>query len=353
MRIFEIIKWLLIVLIVIFLVVYLGNLLMILMSAYILFSMLFPLKTFIQKRIKIKSNTFSSLLALLFPSVFFAVILMYVFPVIITQLNSLTYLSYKDVFENILQQFPFLNGIIEHLGGKKYVLKSIEDTFTHIIDLNLIAKWSSILLNNFSSIALNLLITFFITFHLLKDDTIASNIVNKVVSDNYEKDVQQISNHIKEILGKYFRGLIIDVCIIIVVNSVLLSILNVPNAFLIGILSGVLNIIPYVGPLITLTIGLFLGVSTNIIEGQYALIASTVIKTFVVLVSVNIIDGTVIQPYIFSNVLQAHPLEIFLVIISAGMMGGIVWMMLIIPIYVISKVVIKEVYSYWKMKSNA
>jgi predicted PurR-regulated permease PerM len=133
-----------------------------------------------------------------------------------------------------------------------------------------------------------------------------------------------------------------------IINSTVLSILSVKNSILIGILSGILNIIPYVGPLITLLIGLFLGVSGNIIDGHYELIGGTVVKIIFTLVTINILDGTVFQPYIFSNVLKAHPLEIFLVIISAGMLGGIVWMMLAIPVYVIIKVVFKEVMVYWK-----
>lgn len=353
MNVFKLLKGLLIFLIIVLLVVYLGNLLLMIMSAYILFSMLYPLKIYVQKKLKITSSTIASILALIFPSLIISMIIFYVFPVIITQLNSLTYLSYEDVFENIIKQFPYFENIIAHLGGKKYVLKSIQDTMMQVLNIGIIAHWSSILLNNFSHIVMNLLITFFITFHLLKDENLIHNILDRLVNENYEKDIGEISNHIKDVLGKYFRGLLIDISIVTIVNSVILSILGIKNAVLIGILSGILNIIPYVGPLITLLIGLFLGVSSNIIDGQYELIGGTVLKIFLTLFVVNIIDGTVLQPYIFSNVLKAHPLEIFLVIIAAGMMGGIVWMMLIIPIYVIAKVAIKEIYVYWKTKSDA
>lgn len=352
MNVYKFIKWLLIFALAVISVIYLGRLLMMLLSAYILYSMLHPLKIYFQTKLKIKPHTLSSLSALLFPALLISMLVIYIFPVIITQLHSLSYLSYKDVFENILNQFPFFEKIIDHLGGKKYVIKNIEDTMTHIINLNIIAQWSSILFSNFSQIILNLLITFFITFHLLKDEFFLSNLLDKLSDDHYEKDIEQITQHIKIVLGKYFRGLLIDVCIVMTANSIVLSILNVPNAILIGILSGVLNIIPYVGPLITLFIGLFLGVSSNILDGHYELISGTVIKILITITAVNILDGIILQPYIFSNVLKAHPLEIFLVIIGAGMLGGVVWMMMIIPIYVISKVAIKEIYTYWKSKYN-
>ncbi|HPQ08114.1 MAG TPA: AI-2E family transporter [Bacteroidia bacterium] len=353
MNTYKLLKWLLVLGLLILLVLYLGNLLMLLLISFILYSILLPLKENLQTKLKVKSNTLSSVIALFFPSLVFLIILMYVFPVIITQLNSLTYLNYKDVFMNITIQFPFLDNLIEHLGGKKYILKSLEDTMLQIINFNLIAEWSSILLNNFSKILMHLLIVFFITFHLLKDDSLIVNILNAFVDDNIEKDMGEIVMHIKSILGRYFRGVLIDSSIVIFVNSVTLSLLGVKNGVLIGILSGILNIIPYVGPLITLLIGLFLGVSANILEGHYEYIGSTVLKIVITLLTVNVLDGVIIQPYIFSNVLKAHPLEIFLVIISAGMIGGVIWMMFIIPIYVIIKVVAKEFYTYLQKNKNA
>ncbi|RME18393.1 MAG: hypothetical protein D6799_02955, partial [Bacteroidetes bacterium] len=177
MNVFKLLKGLLIFLIIILLVMYLGNLLLMMMSAYILFSMLHPLKVYIQKKLKISSSALSSVLALIFPSLIILMIIFYVFPVIITQLNSLTYLSYEDVFENIIRQFPYFETIIAHLGGKKYVLKSIQDILMQVINIGIIAHWSSVLLNNFSHIMMNLLITFFITFHLLKDENIIHNIL--------------------------------------------------------------------------------------------------------------------------------------------------------------------------------
>lgn len=353
MNIYQILKWFLIIIAGILSIIYLGHLIMILLASSIFFSMLIPLKKFIQSQFKIKSDTLSSLLTLLFPSILLVLILLYIFPVIITQLNSLSYLNYIDVLNNILIQFPALDNLISHIGGKQNVLKSFEDAISQLININIITQLSAHLLNNFSQILINLLITFFITFHLLRDEMLPNHIFKQFISKNSEKDINEILMHIKEILGKYFRGLLIDVLVVMITNALILSLLGIKNAILIGILSGILNIIPYIGPLITLTIALFLGVSSNIIDNQYEWIGNTIIKIVLTLVSVNIIDGTVLQPFIFSNVLKAHPLEIFLVIIAAGMIGGILWMMLIIPIYVIIKVVFKEFNKYWKTKSNA
>lgn len=348
MSVVKIIKWIVFIVILVLSVKYLGSLWMMLVASYILFSMLLPFKNKIQQTIKLKNDTFLSILTLLLPTLFLTIIVLYVFPAIITQLNSLTYLSYEEVFDNILHQFSFIETMIEHWGGKQYVLKSIQDTMYQVINIDILAKWSGVLLDNFTNILIHLLIIFFITFHLLKNENLLNSAIIFLIPETYHKDVEEILEQMKKILGKYFRGLLIDVSIIMTVNTLILTILGVKNSVLIGILSGLMNIIPYVGPLITLLIGLFLAVSGNIIEGHYALIGGTVLKIIITLVSVNVLDGVILQPYIFSNILRAHPLEIFLVIVGAGMLGGIVWMMLAIPIYVIFKIILVEILKHWK-----
>ncbi len=354
MNVVKFIKWLIVVALLVLVIKYLGELLIMLIGSFILFSMLLPLKKNIQTILskwihkKWNFNTLSSILSIIFPFIVVLFVLMYVFPVIIHQLNSLTHLSYERVFDNIITQFPFFDNIVTYLGGKKYVLQSIQDAMHQIINISIIAQWSTILLDNLSKVLMNLLIIFFITFHLLKDDAFINKALAVFTHPNYFSGMEEIIAHVKDILGRYFRGLLIDIVIISVVNTLLMTLLGIKNAFLIGVLSGVLNIIPYIGPLVTLLVGLFLGVSGDIIEMHYNLIPYTVTKIIIVLVVVNIIDGTIIQPYIFSNVLRAHPLEIFIVIIAAGMLGGIIGMMLAIPVYVIFKVVLKETLDHWK-----
>lgn len=356
MNIVRIIKWIIVCIIVFLLTKYLSELIIILIGSFILFSMLLPLKNSIKLRLnainkwfkRFNFNTFSSILSILIPVSVIVFVLNYILPVIITQLNSLAGLSYKDVFNDMIQQSPFIENIVSYLGGKEYVLQSIQNTMHQIINVSIIAGWSSVLLNNLSGILINSLIILFITFHLLNDETLINRMFKSFIQPNYHSDIEEIIEHIKNILGKYFRGLLIDIVIIIIINSSILSLLGVKNSILIGTLSGIMNIIPYVGPLITLFVGLFFGVSGDILEMHYDIIPSTILKISLTLITVNIIDGIIIQPYIFSNVLKAHPLEIFLVIIGAGTLGGIIGMMLAIPFYVIIKVVLKEILNYWK-----
>lgn len=356
MNLVKLMKWLIVLILLVLFIKYLSKLAMLLVGSFILFSMLLPLKNNIQLYLnkinkwfpKLSFNTLSSILSLLFPIGVIFLILNHVLPVLIIQLNSLAGLSYQEVLNNILQVFPSIERILGYWGGKDYVLQNIQDTMYQIFNISTIAGWSSLVFNNFSDILINTLIVLFITFHLLKDEMFINRAFKSVIQPNYHTDIEEIIEHIKFTLGKYFRGLLIDVSIIIIMNTILLSLVGVKNSILIGTLSGIMNIIPYIGPLITLSVGLFFGVSGDILEAHYELIPSNILKISFILIIVNAIDGMFIQPYIFSNILKAHPLEIFLVILGSGIIGGILGMMLAIPFYVILKVIMKEIFSHWK-----
>ena len=103
-----------------------------------------------------------------------------------------------------------------------------------------------------------------------------------------------------------------------------------------------MNIIPYVGPLIALVFAMLLGVTGCFEYNMVSEIGTVVAKIFFILLGVNLIDGILIQPYIFSNSVKAHPLEIFLVILMAATLGGIAGMVIAIPTYTLLRIVAKE-----------
>jgi predicted PurR-regulated permease PerM len=127
---------------------------------------------------------------------------------------------------------------------------------------------------------------------------------------------------------------------------------GIKNALVIGLLAGVLNVIPYIGPIITMIFALFLGVSGCIELGDYANMTLVLTKIFFILISVNVIDSMLIQPFIFSNTVKAHPLEIFLVILMAGALGGIIGMVIAIPSYTLIRIVAKEFLQQFKFFQN-
>ena len=121
-----------------------------------------------------------------------------------------------------------------------------------------------------------------------------------------------------------------------------MSVFNIENAFVIAFLCALLNLIPYVGPLIGVFLMMFLTMTSNI-GADF----STVIlpKTLYVLIGFTIgqiIDNIFSQPYIFSNSVKSHPLEIFIVILAGGTLLGTTGMIVAIPLYTSLKVILKE-----------
>ena len=128
-----------------------------------------------------------------------------------------------------------------------------------------------------------------------------------------------------------------------------MSFLEIQHVILIGFLAGVINVIPYIGPIIGGIIGVLIGISTNLHLDFYSELLPLSGKIFLVFAGMQLIDNFVFQPFIFSNSVKAHPLEIFLVVLSAGTLWGITGMIVAIPFYTLFRVVAKEFLSEFKV----
>ncbi|MCH1575274.1 MAG: AI-2E family transporter [Flavobacteriales bacterium] len=186
----------------------------------------------------------------------------------------------------------------------------------------------------------------FMTFFFLKDRNLFPSIVQALTPDHYTERIQRILTNSTALLTRYFVGLAAQVAIITTVITGGLLILGVPNAFLIGFLAGLLNLIPYVGPLIGAGLGLGIILTTHL---QFPEIWSLLGKAGSVFLLAQLVDNLFTQPVIFAGSVKAHPLEIFLLISIAGSLAGITGMMLAIPAYSLLRVVAKEFLSGFKV----
>ena len=179
----------------------------------------------------------------------------------------------------------------------------------------------------------------FMTFFFLKDRHLFPSILNALTPDRHMDRMQSVIDNSTRLLTRYFLGLVAQVAIITTVITSGLLILGVPNAFLIGFLAGLLNLIPYVGPLIGAGLGLGIILTTNL---QAPELFGLLGKAALVFLLAQAVDNLFTQPVIFAGSVKAHPLEIFLLISIAGSLAGITGMMLAIPAYSLLRVVAKE-----------
>lgn len=189
----------------------------------------------------------------------------------------------------------------------------------------------------------------FITFFFLKERGLMHGIVMTLTPSQYIDEVNNILERTKTLLSRYFIGVILEVLLVGGLISIGLSLLGVENAFVIGFFAGLFNVIPYLGPVIGGVLGVMFAVLGALEQDFNSYILPLALKVLVVIAIVQLIDNLVLQPFIYSSSVKAHPLEIFLVILMAGNVAGVGGMILAIPVYTILRVIAKEFFDQFKV----
>ena len=169
-----------------------------------------------------------------------------------------------------------------------------------------------------------------------------TNGIKKILPDNHEEQILNSISKTNEMLSRYFIGLLIQLFIVFVLYLIVLLIFGVENAFVIAFLCSLLNIVPYVGPLIGSVLAAILTMISNIGADFQQVILPTTLYVMIGFWIVQIIDNNVSQPIIFSKSVNSHPLEIFLITLISGFLFGITGMIIAIPFYTMLKVIAKE-----------
>lgn len=188
----------------------------------------------------------------------------------------------------------------------------------------------------------------FISFFFLKEDGLFFKMVVALFPERYKDNALRALEKITVLLSRYFVGLLAESGILMVVISVVLLIFGVgmQTAVFIGVIMGVMNVVPYAGPVMGGIASLFMGVVSPI-DG--CTVAYTLMVIASTLLTVKGVDDFIIQPTLYSERVNAHPLEVFLVILLAGSAAGITGMLLAIPSYTVLRVFAKEFFSQYTL----
>lgn len=187
----------------------------------------------------------------------------------------------------------------------------------------------------------------FITFYFLREDGLFYRLVALFFPDRYRSNVFRALHSITALLSRYFGGLMVESVLLMTIIAVVLLLVGMSagDALLVGLIIGVLNLIPYAGPCIGGVAAVCMGVLSPI-DGDVSYTVIVIVSTIVV---VKLVDDFIIQPTLYSERVQAHPLEVFLVILIAGYVGGIWGMLLAIPMYTVLRVFAREFFSEYSL----
>jgi len=192
----------------------------------------------------------------------------------------------------------------------------------------------------------------FISFFFIKEDGMFERIVCALVPDKHELTLSKTLSEIKQLLSRYFAGLLVEMLGVALVDFLglwLIARLDFSYAIGIAFIAGMLNVIPYVGPLIGALLGMGLGVVLKLGIGAGLSVNVWVFALIIlaIMLTAQLVDNLVYQPVIYSTSIKAHPLEIFIVLLLAGHIGGMVGMFVAIPTYTVIRVVaIRFFYRY-------
>ncbi len=340
-----------------FLAWYFSNILIYILVSAILSLIGKPLKS---KLLRLKFRRFHipnglaagiTLIALL--SVFLSIFL-YVTPLIGQLLSNLSSINFVSLSDQISVPLSNFNKLLYNWFPALDTSFKIETVFVNQFQEILNISFISELFNSIASIAIEFGIAFFvitfITYFFLKEENMFNNMVLALFPDKYVTNVTRALSSINKLLARYFIGISIEAIAITIINSIALYLIagvDFSLAIALSFLAGILNVIPYIGPIAGGVFGTIMSlVNHGIDKPEAGIFILTVGGIFLF---THMIDIFVFQPYIYSNSVRAHPLEIFLVILIAGSIGGIIGMLVAIPAYTVIRVFAREFLSHFKL----
>lgn len=299
-----------------------------------------PILNFFKKRLKFK-HTIATIAVLTLYILFILGFIMMFIPLIITQGQNLSLLNTAEIEKNSIELIKQINVFLEqhHIDSKEVF---DVNNFKSTINFNLIPNFLNSVVGTISNFGMGLGSVLFITFFFLKDKSMFLNGAKLLIPDSHEDKILNSLDKINLLLSRYFIGLLLQLFIVFILYTIVLSIFKIPNVFVIAFLCAVLNIIPYLGPLIASILAAILTMISHLGSDFQSEILPTTIYVLIGFWIVQVIDNNLSQPIIFSKSVSSHPLEIFLVILIAGFSFGILGMIIAIPLYTIIKVICKE-----------
>lgn len=301
--------------------------------AAFLYYLLNPVVKLLEKRVKI-NRVIGSLLAVFAVIGFVVLAVVYLLPILITQLTSLINSSqyfYTEVqsWVNQLSDNPALQGLniqrtIQELNISYVdVLRNLLDSVTSSVG-NVV----SVLVN---TVFILIMTPIFLLYFLLDGHKLLP-FLEKTVLKRDRLHISQLLVELNRTIARYISGISIDALIIFSLAYIGYSVIGLRYALIFAIFSGFANLIPYIGP----SLGLIpMAIAYAVIDPHKMVIA------LIYMLIIQQVDGNILYPRIVGGVMKVHPITIMVLLLLASNIYGILGMVVVIPIYSIIKEIVK------------
>ncbi len=240
---------------------------------------------------------------------------------------------------DLIRNFPSL--------GRDFKIENV--VYAQLVDMLDLGSVSSVVgsvASFFASFGVALFSMVFIAFFFIRDPHIFTSIVTAFMPDSLESKMKESFTEIGDLISRYFVGLVLEILGVSLINFLgLFFIAKMGFRYSIGIafLTGLFNVLPYIGPLLGGVLGLVLSLTIKYVCATSLGIAVGLPAFIAIIIGIfwftQLVDNYVYQPLIYSNSVKAHPLEIFIVILAAGSIFGILGMLVAIPGYTVARVI--------------
>ncbi|KQT22104.1 permease [Chryseobacterium sp. Leaf404] len=297
--------------------------------AFLMAMLFLPFATFLEKKLRLP-RSFSTLLSV---------------SVLLVGLSGLIYF-FSSQISGFTQDIPQLtrqfNTVFENLQqwvSKTFNVK-IKEQFEYLNQgLNKLLSSTGLILGfTFGIFSSGLgFLAFFILFFIfiLNYRRILNRFIINVFNEKHKENVVAAVSEVRVMTKRYIIGLFIQIVIVSTLTTILLSVLSVKYAILLGVLTGLLNVIPYIGICISLLISCFIAFATGTV--------SDCIYTAIGYIIIHAIDGNIILPFVVGSKVKINALFSFIGIIIGEHLWGISGMLLCIPAIAIIKIVFERV----------
>lgn len=254
--------------------------------------------------------------------------------------------SVRGVAVPLAEFNEFLRTSFPQLGDNFRIEITIFNELQKMFDVSVFSSVIGSAASFLTSLGIALFSVIFIGFFFIKDDGLFTKIVCALVPDKLEETTERAISDIGHLLSRYFIGVLLEIAGVALVNFLgllLVARLGFNAAIGIAALTGIFNVIPYVGPLLGGALGTVLGLVLKFTSASPIGLDVNFWVFTAILVAIfcftQLIDNFVYQPLIYSTSIKSTPLEIFIVLLIVGNIGGPLAMIIAIPCYTVVRVI--------------
>ncbi len=301
-------------------------------------------------------NSVASLLTMILLASVLSCLIIFIVPLFGTIIKEMSAINIEELRMKLAGPLAKYNIVMHEAFPTMDASVTIENMVVaqlkEIFDFSLVSNTFSSITSFIIDLFISAFTIVFVTFFFLKDSNMFTNIILLFVPSKYEENTKRAMESINRLLVRYFTGISLEALLITILNTIGLHFiggLSFQLSVVLALISGVINVVPYIGPLAAGAFGTLIGVASLYGGVGEPALGVLIIKLVAIFVVTHLVDVFIFQPYIYSNSVKAHPLEIFLVILLAGNIGGIVGMLVAIPGYTVLRVFAKEFFSNFEL----